>query len=174
MLLAVTLVSLFLAQDSACLVPVPASFVSAGTVTGSFSVCLSAPPSCGVSYGLELVPAGTAFKLTGRLGLVGVDYTQPPVFPVTLGVNAPRDLGYTVNGSRALAAMAQKEIARYSFSHAGVAGVSYSLRLRAADSIVLFGVRPGECGYLFDSGPQHVEVPLDGKLPAPAVGGIHK
>ncbi len=173
MIAAVALVSLFLSPLSDCSIVAPETFTNPGALTGSMSVCITAPSFCGVTYAFESLPAGAPVRLLSRIDVPGADITQPIAFPANAGAGVPSDFGFTSASGRPFPAADRREIARYAYSHAGAPGITYTFRLRS-DSIVSIGKRITDCQHLDLDGPQFVEVPADGKLPAPSVQGIRR
>lgn len=172
--IAALLLSIFLASDQACTTLLPQTFTNAGTVSSTVHVCANIDqPWCGVTYGFEHTPDPAAITVTGRTDLPGVDITQPPTFPFTLAA-APVDLGFTsADPVKPIAPVINRPIASYLMTHTGRTGITYALRLRTRQSAISVGIA-GDCVSRDTPGPQYVEVPLDGKLPPPAVLGIKK
>ncbi len=170
--IAVLLVSVFLSAAPDCSTQLPPTFTSTSTVTRNVSVCMTAPPMCGITYALEILPATNPMRVNSRMDpLPGTDMTAAATFPFNLGPTAPLDFGFTHINNRAFPAMTKAEIARFNVTHTGVAGTTYTLRLGGGASIVALD-RFGNCTYSATPEPQFIEVPLDGKVPPLSSQGL--
>jgi len=155
------LVSLFLSLSPDCAIVFPGQFTGAGS--SNVSVCLTLPPYCGVTYGFE---SSAAVRVNSRLAFADQDITQAPAIPFTAATVG--DLGFTTINLVPFPAATRKEIARYNLTYSQ----STAFKLRPTNAMVSVAVA-NSCVET-ENATVYVDVPIDGKLPAPVAIGVKR